>query len=343
MRALLFSSGVAVVLLLLAGCEEVMDKPSPAPMTDTAPSFSKTVADQAYLVEEIVSLTLPHATGGDGPLTYSLAPEIPGLMFDATTRTLSGTPTTAGTYDVEYKVEDNDTNDSESDAATLSFTITVKAPPESEFRIEVIYATEVPSIIQVGLTEAVEYWQKAVAADGGPPLAITGGTDKCALPSTHSGGETDDLLIVVAMAPMPLDITIVGGVTIDNTPLAIAYSCAHRENGLPYFGRVDDEHRYTGFGYDAYNIARHEIAHLLGFGSSPAWKEHESGGYFHGPEAVRVFGGPVPTHDGHWLSVPGLTWDIMSVPRSVVLEVTLAALADIGHTVDYSYAEPSPF
>ena len=219
-------------------------------------------------------------------------------------------------------------------------------PPEPEFRIEVIFATEVPNIIQVGLTEAVEYWQKAIAADGGPPLAITGGTDKCALPSTHSGGETDDLLIVVAMAPMPLDITIVGGVTIDNTPLAIAYSCAHRENGLPYFGRVefnDDEHRYTGFGYDAYNIARHEIAHLLGFGSSPAWKEHESGGYFHGPEAVRVFGGPVPTHDGHWLSVPGLTWDIMSVPSSVVLEVTLAALADIRHTVDYSYAEPSPF
>ena len=130
MRALLFSSGVAVVLLLLAGCEEVMDKPSPAPMTDTAPSFSKTVADQAYLVEEIVSLTLPHATGGDGPLTYSLAPEIPGLMFDAATRTLSGAPTAAGAYDMTYQAADADDNTAASDAATLTFTITVQEPPK---------------------------------------------------------------------------------------------------------------------------------------------------------------------------------------------------------------------
>ena len=127
MRALLFSSGVAVVLLLLAGCEEVMDKPSPAPMTDTAPSFSKTVADQAYLVEEIVSQTLPHATGGDGPLTYSLAPEIPGLMFDATTRTLSGAPTIAGTHAMTYTVVDGDENTEESDAASQRFTVTVLA------------------------------------------------------------------------------------------------------------------------------------------------------------------------------------------------------------------------
>ena len=128
MRAFLFSSGVAVVLLLLAGCEEVMDNPSPAPMTDTAPSFSKTVADQAYLVEEIVSLTLPHATGGDGPLTYSLAPEIPGLMFDATTRTLSGAPTAADAYDMTYQAADADDNTAASDAATLTFTITVQEP-----------------------------------------------------------------------------------------------------------------------------------------------------------------------------------------------------------------------
>ena len=130
MRALLFSSGVAVVvvLLLLAGCEEVMDKPSPAPMTDTAPSFSNTVADQAYLMEEIVSLTLPHATGGDGPLTYSLAPEIPGLMFDATTRTLSGAPTAADAYDMTYQAADADDNTAANDAATLTFTITVQDP-----------------------------------------------------------------------------------------------------------------------------------------------------------------------------------------------------------------------
>ena len=217
---------------------------------------------------------------------------------------------------------------------------------EPEFRIEIIYDTPLPETIRTGLTRAVEYWQSAIMADAGQPLATSGGAGKCALPAEHVGRETDDLLIVVSMTEMELDVTVLGGVTIDNTPLAIAYTCANRDNGIPYFGRIDfndDENRYTAFGYNAYNIARHEIAHLLGFGSSPAWLRHVRGEYFHGPEAVRVFGDPVPTHDGHWLSVPGLTWDIMSVPSSVVLEVTLAALSDIGHTVDYAYAEQSPF
>ena len=220
-------------------------------------------------------------------------------------------------------------------------------PPEPPFSIEIVYDTALPANIQDGLNRAVDYWQKAIAADGGPPIATVGDTGKCALPAERSGGITDDLLIVVGMAPMEPDVTTIGGVTIDNTPLGIAYSCAYRANGLQYFGRIefnDDPHRASSFDRRAYNIARHEIAHLLGFGSSPAWERHVRGGHFHGPQAVRKFGRPVPiTAEGHWVSVPGLTWDIMSVPSSVVLEVTLAALDDIGHTVDYSYAEPSPF
>ena len=105
-----------------------------------------------------------------------------------------------------------------------------------------------------GWHRAVEYWQAAIAADGGPALAAVGGAGKCALPAGQASHETDDLLVVVAMAEMPLDATTVGGVTIDNTPLALAYNCAYRANGLPYFGRVefnDDENRHAGFGYNA--------------------------------------------------------------------------------------------
>ena len=42
-----------------------------------------------------VDLTLPAATGGEGAITYTLTPAIPGLTLDATTGALTGMPTTA--------------------------------------------------------------------------------------------------------------------------------------------------------------------------------------------------------------------------------------------------------
>ena len=101
------------------------------PAPDTAPSFGlQTVPDQSYTVGVAISaLLLPEASGGNGSLTYSLTPSIPGLSFDQNSRTLTGTPTTAGTYDVEYRVDDGDTNTAVSDAATLSFTVTVEEAP----------------------------------------------------------------------------------------------------------------------------------------------------------------------------------------------------------------------
>ena len=68
----------------------------------------------------IAPLTLPAADGGDGALTYSLAPDVPGLMFDGTTRRLGGTPTTVGTYDMTYTAADGD-----GDTAALNFRIVV--------------------------------------------------------------------------------------------------------------------------------------------------------------------------------------------------------------------------
>ena len=68
-------------------------------------------------------LTLPAASGGDGALTYSLTPAIPGLRFDAARRQLTGTPTRAGTFNMTYTATDAD-----GDTDTLHFTITVTAP-----------------------------------------------------------------------------------------------------------------------------------------------------------------------------------------------------------------------
>ena len=99
---------------------------------DTAPSFAGTVADQTYTVGEAIEpLELPAATGGNGALSYTLEPAVPGLMFTPGTRTLSGTPTTAGSYRMTYRVADGDDNGAASDGDARTFTITVQAPDPS--------------------------------------------------------------------------------------------------------------------------------------------------------------------------------------------------------------------
>ena len=88
------------------------------------PSFgAATIPDQEYRAEsDIEPLTLPAATGGDGALSYTVTPALPGgLAFDAATRVLSGAPTTASAAR-RYTLT---ATDEDGDAAALSFTIAV--------------------------------------------------------------------------------------------------------------------------------------------------------------------------------------------------------------------------
>ena len=82
-----------------------------------------TIANQTYTEnQQITDLVLPAATGGTGSITYSISPSLPGgLSFAASTRTLSGTPTSSQTAQT-YTYTATDAN-----GATISqtFTITV--------------------------------------------------------------------------------------------------------------------------------------------------------------------------------------------------------------------------
>ena len=92
--------------------------------TDLSPSFAagSGPGNQTYTVgNAIETLTLPEASGGDGTLTYSLSPDVPGLSFNASTRQLTGTPSTAVSYTMTYTAADED-----GDTDTLSFSITVE-------------------------------------------------------------------------------------------------------------------------------------------------------------------------------------------------------------------------
>ena len=90
---------------------------------------------------EIDALELPEATGGSGSYTYSLSPDVQGLNFDATTRTLSGAPSRFGSYSMTYTATDS--GDS-ANFATLEFSVSVKAGSIRNIRATV--NTDTPSV-----------------------------------------------------------------------------------------------------------------------------------------------------------------------------------------------------
>lgn len=116
---------------------------------------------------------------------------------------------------------------------------------------------------------------------------------------------------------------------------------------------------------DLGEIAFHEIAHVLGFGT--IWGSHglKAGGsadpHFTGPRAVAAFdaaggagytGGKVPTEGAHWRRSVFGTEMMVSSNRlghpDPVSAVTLQSMADLGYAVDgtradsYQLAAPAP-
>ena len=61
---------------------------------------------EGVAIEPVVLPGVPEGSGTP-PYTYSVSGLPAGLSFDPGTRTLSGTPTVAGRYEVTYRVEDS--------------------------------------------------------------------------------------------------------------------------------------------------------------------------------------------------------------------------------------------
>ena len=160
----------------IAGSTEVPDTP-PMPgggtmePEDTSPSFAAGAGpgNQTYTVGTAIdTLTLPEASGGDGTLTYSLSPEVPGLSFNATTRQLTGSPSTAASYDMTYTATDED-----ADTDALSFTITVSGDDRASAT-----QVEVGSDTRGTLTGGdVDYFRVDVTAAGTLEVYSSGGID----------------------------------------------------------------------------------------------------------------------------------------------------------------------
>ena len=122
----------------------------------------------------IAAVTLPAASGGDGPLTYALAPGVPGLTFDPAARRLSGTPTRAGTYNLTYTATDAD-----GDSARISFTVTVAAVADDHgdsraTATPAAIGSDTPGTLTAGDTD---YFRIVVSQSGTLEVYTTGGID----------------------------------------------------------------------------------------------------------------------------------------------------------------------
>ena len=128
---------------------------------DAAPVFGDASVTALELAEDaaMAAVALPEATGGNGALTYTLtsAPTgLAGLVFDPETRRLSGTPPESGSWTFTYRADDADSNRSETDAAILTFTVTVRdeAPTFGDASVSALALTGDEAMAPVVLPEA---------------------------------------------------------------------------------------------------------------------------------------------------------------------------------------------
>jgi len=83
-----------------------------------------TISDTNAKLTKLFTLQLSAGSGGDGDLDYDATGLPPGLSFVKSTRTITGTPTTANKYEVTYTATDED-----DDVASQNFFIEVFAMP----------------------------------------------------------------------------------------------------------------------------------------------------------------------------------------------------------------------
>ena len=94
--------------------------------------FADDIADQSYpRTQPITPLILPEAMGGISPITYTLTPiSLPsGLIYNPSTRTISGTPTTVTSSPIPFTFKAIDFT---GEADSLGFSIEVFSPVASE-------------------------------------------------------------------------------------------------------------------------------------------------------------------------------------------------------------------
>ena len=153
---------------------------------DGIPTFGDaTIADVTWTKGKAIdAFTLPEAAGGDGRLTYTLAPDPPGgVVRDTTTREVSGTPTGGlARSGFRWRVRDED-----GDEAVLEFHVTIVIPPAVTLALSASTIDESGTANTATLTAALD---KASSADTTVTVAAAAGANAAAGDFTLSTAKT---------------------------------------------------------------------------------------------------------------------------------------------------------
>ena len=146
--------------------------------------------NQTYTMNTaITNLTLPEATGGTTPLTYTLTPLPDGLTFTTGTRVLSGTPTTANTTVLTYTATDDNGS-----TAMDTFTLTVEGTDASPAFVETTFSQAENATPTLTLA--------ATEADGDDvSFVLQSGRDAAYFTLTDGGVSADTAALVFRRAP----------------------------------------------------------------------------------------------------------------------------------------------
>ena len=164
---------------------------------DSAPMFAVQVPDQVWRAgEKILPLTLPLATGGDGTLTYALAPPLPaGLTLAG--RVISGAPQRQQPYSTYTWMA----TDADGDLTGLTFGILVEPPNQAPIPVGEIADLE----LIVGASKTVDLADLFRDPDG-DALQHSAATDN---PAVATARVVDgDAVRVVGQSPGATQVTV---------------------------------------------------------------------------------------------------------------------------------------